>query len=85
MTFEPRLTVEFGDGSNVDEYRIRRREVEFRSRCREGFTLSKRRRTWNHLTPDDIAMHLALHTVVGEWLMLRLFRDKETTHTRRAA
>jgi hypothetical protein len=86
MKFEPRLTVEFGDASSVDEYRIRRREVEFRSRSREGFTLSKRPRTWKHLTAEDISMHLALHTVVGEWLMLRLFLgDKEIAHTRRAA
>jgi hypothetical protein len=86
MKSEPRLTVEFGDASSVDEYRIRRREVEFRPRCRDGFNTPKRRRTWTQLNAEDIAMHLALNTAVGEWLMLRLFRsDKEITHTRRVA
>jgi hypothetical protein len=86
MNFEPRLTVECGDASSVDEYRIRRREVEFRSRCRNGSSLPAVRSMWHRLTADDIAMHLVLNTAVGEWLMLRLVRgDKENRGTRRRA
>lgn len=71
MKPEQRLMVELGDGSRADEYRIRNREVEFRARCREGPT-SDAASEWRQITADDISMHLALHTVVGEWLTLRL-------------
>lgn len=77
MKSEQQLTVEFGDGSRVDEYRVRERHVEFRARCPDGSTLPDRGRDWRRLTAEDISMHLALRTVVGDWLMLRLFT---TTH-----
>ena len=72
MKPEPRLTIEFGDDPRVDEYRIRKQQVEFRPRLVNGAPLLDRGRQWRQLTKDEIAMHLALHTIVGEWLNLRL-------------
>jgi hypothetical protein len=71
MKSERRLTVEFGDDSRVDEYRIHGREVEFRARRVNCVDIS---REWRQLTAEDIALHLALHTVVGEWLTWRLLK-----------
>lgn len=72
MKTEPRLTLEFGDSPRVDEYRIRNREVEFRPRLLNGAPLPERGPQWRRLTADEISMHLVLHTIVGEWLNLRL-------------
>jgi hypothetical protein len=71
MKFERRLTIEFSDG-DVDEYRIRNSHVEFRPRERHSSEQQKRRSQWRSLDADDIALHLALRTPVGEWLVLRL-------------
>jgi hypothetical protein len=70
MKSERRLTVEFGDDSRVDEYRIRGRQIEFRPWCRGNTALPNS--GWRQLAAEDISMHLALHTVVSEWLMLRM-------------
>jgi hypothetical protein len=74
MKSEPRLTIEFGDGPRVDEYRIREQQVEFRPRLRNGAPLPDRDGRWRRLTAEDISMHQVLHTVVAEWLKLRLLR-----------
>lgn len=66
MSVNQRLLIESEDGTRVDEYRIRHRNVEFRARG-EG-----RHNRWRELTPEDILLHLALHTVVGKWLTMRL-------------
>jgi hypothetical protein len=72
MKSEPRLTVEFDGGSRVDQYRIRQRRVEFRPRSRGD---SRPNDGWRRLTSGDILMHFALHTVVGEWLSVRLHQS----------
>ena len=74
MKSERRLTVEFGDDSRVDEYRIHGREVEFRARVVNGEPPPDLSIEWRQLTADDISLHLALHTVVGEWLTWRLLK-----------
>ncbi len=73
MTSEQRLTVEFSDDSRVDEYRIRGRDVQFRARRPDGGDLPGWG-GWRQLRADDLSLHLALHTVVGEWLTRRLFK-----------
>jgi hypothetical protein len=73
MKSERRLTVELSDNSRVDEYRIHGREVEFRAKRPGGRDLPGWS-GWRQLTPDDISLHLILHTVVGEWLMERLLK-----------
>jgi len=74
MKSERRLTVEFRDDSRVDEYRIHGREVEFRARSVNGDPLPDVSGEWKQLTADDISLHLALDTVVGEWLTWRLLK-----------
>jgi len=68
MRSEPRLTIE-SDGAS-DEYRIRGRRVEFRPGTRGGSAHPDTE--WRRLAPEDILMHLALQTIVGDWLMLRV-------------
>jgi hypothetical protein len=72
MKSERRLTIDFGDNSRVDEYRIQGREVEFRARRPDGSALPEWGDQWRQLTAGDISLHLTLHTAVGEWLTLRL-------------
>ncbi len=74
MKSESRLTVEFEDGS-VDEYRIRKSNVEFRPRYRVHSTPWRSRREWRRLDKRHISLHLALDTPVGEWLMVRLLKS----------
>ncbi len=73
MESERRLTIEFGDG-DVDEYRIRKSSVEFRARHRAASPGANRARGWRQLDPEDIALHLALHTPVAHWLTVRLLK-----------
>ncbi len=73
MESERRLTIEFGDG-DVDEYRIRKSSVEFRARYRGSMHGLKRAGEWRCLSPEDIALHVALHTHVAHWLTVRLLK-----------
>lgn len=70
MHTDQRLTLEFGDGSRVDEYRIREDQLEFRVRQRDPSSTQKSNQ-WTRLTPADVAMHVELGTVVGQWLRVR--------------
>ena len=85
MKTDGRLMVELGDNSRVDEYRIRGRQVEFRARCADGEPLPDCRREWRQLTADDISLHVALHTPVGEWLTVRLLKAGPKSSFRAAA
>ncbi len=71
MKSERRLTIEFSDG-DVDEYRIKKSQVEFRPHERHSSEQQKRISQWRSLDADDIALHLALRTPVAEWLVLRM-------------
>ena len=84
MRSEQLLTVEFSDDPRVDEYRIRDRNVEFRARRPDGGDLPGWGE-WRQLTANDISLHLALHTVVGEWLTLRLFKAAPQRSFRRVS
>ena len=61
MKSERRLTVELGDKSRVDEYRIHGGEVEFRAKCPDGADLPGWG-GWRQLIADDISLNVALHT-----------------------
>jgi hypothetical protein len=67
------LTVELGDNSRVDEYRMHGREVEFRAKGPDGADLPDWGK-WRQLTADNISLHVALQTPVGEWLTVRLLK-----------
>ncbi len=73
MKSERQLSIEFGDG-DVDEYRIRKRNVEFRARHRAAHYGAPPTGAWRRLDSGDIALHLALHTPVAGWLMVRLLK-----------
>ncbi len=78
MKSERRFTIEFSDG-DVDEYRIRKSNVEFRARNRGPSHGASSTAEWRRLDSDGIALHLALHTPVAEWLTLRMLRRAART------
>jgi hypothetical protein len=65
------------DGAPDNQYRIRDRNVEFRSVAANGPPSTDR--TWRILQPDEIDLHFALRTPVADWL------DKALYATRKAA
>lgn len=76
MKSERRLTVEFcNDPRRAEEYRIRGRQVEFRSCRPDGSAVHDWGSAWRPLTAWDIWMHFAVHSVVGEWLKLQAHQD----------
>jgi hypothetical protein len=78
----------------VNQYRVHRRNLEFRALDSEGrrFRFSR----WRKLTAEEIALHMNLNTAVAEWLNARLlsrasrsglpveFSARERTHAARA-
>jgi len=68
----PNLRLEI-DGFPVGIYRIHEGDLEFSisSPGRQSNPLN--RRTWRRLTPNEIALHFRLNTIVGQW-----FQDRVT-------
>jgi hypothetical protein len=90
-----RLIILSEQNAPVNQYRVRRRDLEFRALDAQGrpFRFSSR---WRKLTAEEIALHLNLNTPVAEWLNARLlsrasrsgvpveFSSRERTHAARA-
>jgi len=71
----------------VNQYRVHRRNLEFRALDSQGrrFRFSR----WHKLTAEEIALHMNLNTPVAEWLNARSglpveFSARERTHAARA-
>lgn len=64
------LRLEAGDGSAVDEYRIRGEEIEVRRLQNSGET--PRDNPWHRLTPGELSAHVHNKTAVAKWLEHRL-------------
>ena len=60
------LLITSNDGALDNQYRIRRRHVEFRSVAPGG--PPNRDRNWRVLDEEELQLHFALHTPVAEWL-----------------
>ena len=56
-------------GCQINDYRIHDGDLEFRALTPDGHLYSDVRSTWRRLTPDDMALHLRLETVVGQWFV----------------
>ena len=59
------LRLESEDGSPSEEYRLANGRVEVRS-------LQSHENSWYRLTPQQLSTHVERHTVVAQWLKLRL-------------
>ncbi len=64
------LRLEIG-GFPIHDYRIHEGDLEFRTLSSNGHSYHDNRNTWRRLTPNEIALHFRLHTIVSQW-----FRDK---------
>ncbi len=65
----PNLRLEIG-GFPIHDYRIHEGDLEFRIL---GHSDHDSCSSWRRLTPNEIAMHFRLNTIVGQW-----FQDKVT-------
>jgi hypothetical protein len=65
------LLITSNDGALDNQYRIRRRHVEFRSVAPGGPPRSDR--AWRSLDDDELQLHFALHTPVADWLEKNLY------------
>jgi hypothetical protein len=66
------LRLEIG-GFPIHDYRVHEGDLEFRTLSSNGRSYHDNRSTWRRLTPNEIALHFRLHTIVGQW-----FEDKVT-------
>jgi hypothetical protein len=66
------LRIPSANGSPVNEYRIYRGQIEFRSLDAEGKPFSPFKPGWRALDAGDIQLHFALKTTVAQWLLERL-------------
>lgn len=69
---QQRLTIFAHEDAPVNEYRVRKRNLEFRALGAHGERF--RFGQWRKLTPDEITLHMNLNTAVAEWLNERLLR-----------
>lgn len=67
-----RFTILADKDGPVNQYRVRKRNLEFRTLDPHGerFHFGQ----WRKLTPDEITLHMNLNTAVAEWLNERLLR-----------
>jgi len=66
------LRVPSHNGSPCNEYRIRNGNIEFRSTDATGQAYPYSHGCWRTLSPEDIQLHFALHTIVADWILQRL-------------
>jgi hypothetical protein len=66
------LRVEIG-GFPASHYRIHEGDLKFRAFTPNGESYQNNRSPWRRLTPNEIALHFRLKTIVGRW-----FQDKVT-------
>lgn len=66
------LKVPSQNGSPCNEYRIQDGNVEFRATDPNGQAYPYSSGCWRTLSPEDIQLHFALHTIVAEWIIQRL-------------
>lgn len=70
QTSQQRFTVFSDEDAPVNEYRVHKRNLEFRALDCHGNRLQFSH--WRKLTPDEITLHMNLNTAVAEWLNERL-------------
>jgi hypothetical protein len=68
----PLLKIPSERGSPVNEYRIRRGRIEFRSLDSGGQPFAYTGGSWRALDTRDLELHFALNTPVAQWLIDRL-------------
>jgi hypothetical protein len=66
------LRLEVG-GFSISDYRIHEGDLEFRILNADGHSDHNSCSSWTRLTPNEIALHFRLNTIVGQW-----FQDKVT-------
>lgn len=66
------LRVEVG-GFPIHDYRIHEGDLEFRTLDPAGHSDHDSCSPWRRLTPNEIALHFRLNTIVGQW-----FQDRVT-------
>ena len=76
------LKIPSENGSPINEYRINRGRIEFRSLDSHGQPFSQTAGQWAALDASDLQLHFALNTAVAQWLIQRLIRINASTNKR---
>ncbi len=58
----------------VNEYRLNDGRLEFRIRDREGRYYPPRGTAWRKLSDDELEAHVALNTLVAQWMAAKIWR-----------
>ncbi|HLJ25451.1 MAG TPA: hypothetical protein VKY85_01955 [Candidatus Angelobacter sp.] len=66
------LKIPSTNGSPINEYRINRGQIEFRSLDSEGKAFAYTAGDWRTLDAGDLQLHFALNTTMAQWLTERL-------------
>jgi hypothetical protein len=74
----PFLKIPSERGSPINEYRIHRGQIEFRSMDSRGEPFPYSDGAWRALETRELELHFALHTPVAQWLIKRLVKASES-------
>lgn len=58
----------------VNEYRLKDGLLELRVRDRQGRYYPSRGTAWRRVTDDELDTHIALNTVVAQWMAAKIWR-----------
>ena len=69
------LRIEPPDTKITNEYRIRGETLEFRVRDRSAHFYPPQGTLWRPLTEDELNTHIALNTVVAQWMSSKVWQS----------
>jgi len=68
------LRIEPRNSSIVNEYRLNEGRLEMRVRDRSGDLYPAHGTSWRTLTEEELGHHIALNTVVAQWMSSKVWR-----------
>lgn len=71
-----RLRIEPPDTTIFNEYRLRQGRLEMRTRDRSNRNYPSGWSPWRPLTDGELNSHIALNTLVAQWMSSKLWRSK---------
>jgi hypothetical protein len=72
------LRIEPPNTTIVNEYRLNGSNLEIRIRDRANRYYPAAGTIWRSLTTDELNNHVALNTVVAQWMSSKLWRSRQT-------
>ena len=76
MIESSRLRIEPPDTTIFNEYRLNHGKLEMRTRDRASCSSASTDTPWRPLSDDELNSHIALNTVVAQWMSSKLWRSE---------